>query len=56
MNIMKFLGFTIVVTPVIVYTWSLSWQTCGSVKFPSKSSEGVVFLTCFGVAEEYKIT
>ena len=22
----------IVVTPVIAYTWSLSWQTCGSIK------------------------
>ena len=28
--------FTIVVTPVIGYTWSLSWQTCGSIKFSSK--------------------
>ena len=28
--------FTIVVTPVIAYTWSLSWQTCGSIKFSSK--------------------
>ena len=28
--------FTIVVTPVIAYTWSLSWQTCGIIKLPSK--------------------
>ena len=28
--------FTIVVTPVIAYTWSLSWQTCGRIKFSSK--------------------
>ena len=26
--------FTIVVTPVIVYTWSLSWQTRGSIELP----------------------
>ena len=28
--------FTIVVTPVIAYTCSLFWQTCDSIKFPSK--------------------
>ena len=28
--------FTIVVTPVIAYKCSLSWQTSGSIKFPSK--------------------
>jgi len=28
--------FTIVVTPVVAYTWSLSCQTCGNIKFPSK--------------------
>ena len=28
--------FTIVVTSVITYIWSLSWQTCGSIKLSSK--------------------
>ena len=25
-----------IAVPVISYTWFLSWQTCGSIKFPSK--------------------
>ena len=28
--------FTIVATLLIAYTWSLSWQTCSSIKFPLK--------------------
>ena len=26
-----------IVVPVIAYTWFLSWQTCGSIKFSLKS-------------------